>query len=228
TYEVSELDRFSCENGRWYRERLTRTSKQRMQLGNLMRNTDALSRKRYSMNAQLKTEGLTAELEAVILKEIDAFLTEKRIAEMPKVEFDLSKLEKIRSSADETAGMLLAVSDEAAAETDGGDERDPEIGAEREAPSPCAEEEIESGDTADDPAVSSLNKGERALLECLVRRQDYGPALRSLGMLPSVAADGINEKLMERFGDIVIIDNGAEYEIIDDYLDELKGLLGIK
>ena len=42
----------------------------------------------------------------------------------------------------------------------------------------------------------------------------------------SVLVDTINERLFDLFGDTVIIDDGGELALIEDYKDELKGIIG--
>ncbi|MBQ5488525.1 MAG: hypothetical protein IIT70_06710, partial [Clostridia bacterium] len=69
-------------------------------------------------------------------------------------------------------------------------------------------------------------EAERLLLALLIDGKPYQKELLTAGVLPSVAADSINEKLMDVINDMAIIDNGEKLEIIEDYVDELKGILG--
>ena len=44
-------------------------------------------------------------------------------------------------------------------------------------------------------------------------------------MLLSVVADSVNEKLFDLIGDTAIIFDGDNPELIEDYIDELKGII---
>ena len=46
--------------------------------------------------------------------------------------------------------------------------------------------------------------------------------------MPSLLADSINEQLFDSFGDTVIEFDGEDPQIIEDYAEELKGLLGLR
>lgn len=45
------------------------------------------------------------------------------------------------------------------------------------------------------------------------------------GQLASVLVDGINDKLFEHFGDTVIVYDGDDTVLLEDYMDELKGMI---
>lgn len=43
--------------------------------------------------------------------------------------------------------------------------------------------------------------------------------------MPSVVAEQINEKLFDQFADTVILFDGDTPELIEDYADDLKGMI---
>lgn len=71
-----------------------------------------------------------------------------------------------------------------------------------------------------DAASTPLSEDERHYLHCLLDHMDLS-WLREQGLLPSILADGINEKLYDHFGDIVLDEDG----VIEDYAQELRTLL---
>ena len=56
--------------------------------------------------------------------------------------------------------------------------------------------------------------------------EDYESFLHKKGIMLSVIVDCVNEKLFDLFGDTVIDFNGDVPELIEDYIEELKGIIG--
>ena len=50
--------------------------------------------------------------------------------------------------------------------------------------------------------------------------------LDEVGVMLSVLVDHINETLFDDFGDTVILFDGDQPELIEDYVEELRALLG--
>ena len=74
---------------------------------------------------------------------------------------------------------------------------------------------------------TDLSDDEFKFTSMLVRDENYKEYLKSRGIMLSVIIDSVNEKLYDIFGDTVIDFDGETPEIIEDYIDELKGLLKI-
>ena len=94
-------------------------------------------------------------------------------------------------------------------------EREPE--AEAEAPPAPAAQQAPSG------GESPLNEAERAFLACLLHGGDWKAA--GGRTMPSLLADAINEKLFDLFGDTVLAFDGDTPEPVEDYIEELKGIV---
>ena len=108
--------------------------------------------------------------------------------------------------------------------------------------SAAAEEALQSEETAEtaepettpaEPAApetpaadTRLSETERAFLHCLLEHQPYADLLRQGGVMLSVLVDHINETLFDDFGDTVILFDGDQPELIEDYVEELRALLG--
>ena len=70
-----------------------------------------------------------------------------------------------------------------------------------------------------------LDAPQLRLLRCLLTGEAYDGWLRAEGLLLSVLVDGINDQLYDRFADTVLLWDGDRPAVIEDYLDELKGLV---
>ena len=75
-------------------------------------------------------------------------------------------------------------------------------------------------------ADTRLSETEQAFLHCLLEHQPYANLLRQGGVMLSVLVDHINETLFDDFGDTVILFDGDQPELIEDYVEELRALLG--
>ena len=67
-----------------------------------------------------------------------------------------------------------------------------------------------------------LSPADQRFLKDLIEGKDYQTGLKEAHLLVTVAADAVNEKLFEEFGDSVIIFDGDDPVIVEDYAEELK------
>ena len=140
------------------------------------------------------------------LSPADGIFERKKREEAAKIEIDVSKLNGIRQAADITREKLI-VDDECEKE------EEPEITA--------AEPENAPGVPDDIP----LDAGEYSFMRCLLYGGDISAAAAEAGKLPSLIADSVNGKLFDLFGDTVIDFSGGGFVPIEDYIDELKGMI---
>ena len=120
----------------------------------------------------------------------------------------MSKLGSIRRSADSTMEKLLI------------DNEDDTV--QEAADTAPAEPEIQP----ESNASGLLNEAETAFLRALLCGGDWKAAAREHGTLPSLLADSVNDKLFDSFGDTVIDCSADVPELIEDYSDELKTIIG--
>ena len=103
------------------------------------------------------------------------------------------------------------------------DEESEEVFA--EAPSA---ETAEHNFPADEPEPCAnqtpLDDTEYRFMQCLLYGGDYNILIKK-GVMLSVIADSVNEKLFDEFGDTVIEFVGETPELIEDYADDLKGMI---
>lgn len=223
SYEVSPLNIYRCVKNHWTNERYYGTRSRNSKCGAIIKAIDAHLREKYSFSRKMKSDGETKLLAGIIDKEIELFLAEKKRRSMPVINIDVSKLGDIRVSAEKTRDKLMTDDEyDISGNTELFTADLPEIIAAETVVSAACEREASTAPQAD---KSPLDKGEYALLHALLYGGDYHAALGKGAML-SVLADGINEKLYDIIGDTVIEFDGDIPTLIDDYTDELKGIIG--
>lgn len=206
TYTVNEIHTYICKDGKWVCERYDGGRGRNKELGAMLRAVDCLMRQKYGFGSPLKEEPVAKFLRDIIFTEIDRYLERKRREAAPKIEIDVSKLQGIRRAADVTRDKLIV---------------DEELDEEpvSEAPQPQAEPESTEND-------AGLTGAEVRYLRALLDGGDPSAALREAGVPESVLVDAVNEKLFDRFGDTVLLFDGDAPELIEDYMEELKGIIG--
>ncbi len=200
-YEINDIYKYSCQSGKWSRERFFCYKGKNQQIGLLLKTVDFLMRQKYNFKSTLK-EGVTTKIFLdIINKEIEKYLEYKKEKERPKIEIDVSKLQNIRDTAMETRNKLIV---EEYQETE-----PPELTVEN--------------DTCTNTA--GLGENEYLLLQCLLYGKAYDGLLKAKGLMLSVLVDAVNESLFELFNDTVLVYDGDRPELIEDYTDELKGII---
>lgn len=230
-YEINELTHVRCRDGRWVREQFYTHQRRSSEAGAILKEIDYQMRQAYHMSSTLKPGGATKLAAGIIEKELAAWLAEQKAAETARaaraVSIDVSKLQDIRQAALNTQSRLLV-----------DDEDEPEIGPLPELPPVNAldvlleRQPVNASDvqSAAQPVVSpadelGLGGSEYRLLQCLLYGRPYADWVRAEGKLLSVLVDAINEQLYDRFADTVIEDNSGVPAVIEDYSEELKGVI---
>ncbi|MGN0579895.1 MAG: TerB N-terminal domain-containing protein [Ruminococcus sp.] len=214
-FEINEIHRYSCRNGIWRCKKLYGNRGKNSSLGELMKGIDSLMREKYGFPYKLKPTELPKNSVTLIKTEIEAFDEEKQRKKAARIEIDLSILSGIRAAADITRDKLLTEEDIS--------EQNDNINYDTEQDT----DTVYQSDDEQIPCNNDLLSTEEALfLTALINGGDWSAAARESGSMPSVLADSINEKLYDIFGDTVI-DFSADYpELIEDYTDDLKQLIG--
>lgn len=199
---INEIHTYSVRNGIWYCKRYYGKLQQNQQLGTLLRAVDAAMRERTGFKTLTPPE-MTKLLAGIVRKALDACEAEKQAQERQAVTIDLSRLSGIRAASDVTRDKLLVEEDAA-----------------------ISQPEPEPAQTAPEPAPDQpLSPHEYRFLQALLYGGDWRQTAKECGALPSVLADAVNEKLFDLFGDTVIDDAGDIPVLIEDYTDELKGMI---
>lgn len=210
-YEINDIYKYRCKNGIWTRKRFFFYGEKNKQIGALLKTIDFLMRQKYEFKSTLKTGKTTKLILNIANKEIDKYLETKKRNSLPKIEIDVSKLQTIRTAALETQTKLIV--DE--------DREEPAFPEPAAVQRPQALEPHVLEPEEEDITITGI---ESRFLKCLLYGKAYDELIRANGLMLSVLVDTVNEKLYDRFSDTVIIFTGDKPELIDDYIDELKGI----
>ena len=129
-------------------------------------------------------------------------------AARPKLTIDLTGLEQIRFDAAATRESLLTE-----------EERREEAEAEKAAAAPPPTATPGTGGLP-------LDDAEAKILRALLSGEDPSAILRAHHLLPSIAADKINEALFEEIGDTVLLCEGDALALVEDYAEDIAEILG--
>ena len=201
-FAVDAVRTYHCRNGFWSVQKYDCPDRPSTKLGKLVKTVDAVMRERCAYRYPIKRELDTKWIIKLIEEETQSLLAEKAAAQAKKVTIDFSRLSAIRQDALLTQDKLI-VEEEA---------------VESEIPEAAATETAES-----EIPQTLLTPEEYRLLQSLLYGRDLG-WVRSSGLMLSVLADGINEKLFDAFSDSVLTleDQPA---LVEDYIQDLKEMV---
>lgn len=206
-YELNGIQRFACKKGIWYFNGYPAIMKRNQDIGVMLKTVDCLLRQKLNVAPLQLPDKATKYLTQIAEKEIEQFLKAQRLAAAPKIEIDLSKLGEIRATADRTRNKLIT--EEEAVEV----ASTPQNAIPKPAPKP---QENSYG----------LTNDEYCMLYHLLYGGEEKPADTQRKIMPSLLADSINEKLFDRFSDTVIVFEDDKPVLLEDYKEELKGMIG--
>ncbi len=230
-FDVDEFHRYICSDGIWSHEILPHSIHVR-ELGDMLRYIDMRMRKAYRYKTLLKERTVTKQLAKTVDEALTMLEKEKIRREKANIVIDLTKLQTIRDASQITREKLI-VSDDTE-DTEDSDEifdecdknesallhmpQNPTKSAKSNTVKKPPESENENND-------SGLTSGETEILRCLLEGKDANAAARKNGLTLSIAVDSINEKMFDKFGDTVILFDADIPIILQDYAEELKGLI---
>ena len=209
-YIVNDIHSYICRNGKWYCRKIQSSRHRSVKLGEFVRAADQIMRQEFGYQHKLTSEVFSKQERSIINSAIAEYQKKKKITETVNIRIDTSKLSAIRKAADETRDKLLVDEDLI--------EQDIET-------SESVSGNVQNDDTNE---VRLLTDAESAYLTELIKGGDSAQTARKYDIMPSVLADSVNEKLFDIFNDTVILFDGDEPELIEDYTDELKDILHIK
>ena len=201
-YVLSECRSFRCRGGLWTVRTFETLSYDKARLQGFLHETDARLR-RYLKTGRYLRENTADEwavpyIDAVIEEDKKAVIEAAR----PKITIDLSGLEQIRRDAATTRESLLT---------------EDEIEEIAETAPPAFESE-----TSEFP----LDPVQIQILRALLEEWDAAEILKAHHLMPSMTADAINEALFDEIGDTVLLCEDDRLLLVDDYIEELKQILG--
>ncbi|MCD8082885.1 MAG: TerB N-terminal domain-containing protein [Clostridiales bacterium] len=199
-YHLSPAQRYFCEEKQWNMERDYLSPQRSRDLGVFVRTADRLIREAYDVKPPLKPGNETKTM----VQFISEAIAEQKKRTAAKIDFDLSKLSGIRKSSD-AVGQKLMTEEERYVET-------------------VSDEEIKA-DENPSPAECILSGDELRFLQILLYGGDLQGFLSEKHRMASVLAEAVNEQLYDEFADTVIEFDGNTPVLVEDYLDDLKGMI---
>lgn len=200
-YKINEIRIISCLNGAWSCESYPYKEKNK-HIGDFLKSVDSILRERFGYSEKLECEDVSKIVVSIIQREVDKIIVKKSETKTKKIEIDISKLEDIRKASEITRDKLIVE----------------EVYESEEIPEMTTPENSAMDDTP-------LNTSEYEFLKTLIYGGDWRKVAESVKSMPSILADAVNEKLFDFFGDTVIDFSGDVPELIEDYIDELKGMI---
>lgn len=199
-YTVSDICKYTCRNGAWQCEKYFGAKGKNRPLGAILKTVDCVMREKYGYTPLLKPEKTTKILLSIINRELEDYLERKRAAAARVIEIDVSKLGDIRRSSLKTQSKLII-------------DEEPD---EHEMP-------LTESEPNEPQGMAGLSDDEYTLLRCLLLGEDCRERLG--GAMLSVIADSVNEKLFDLLGDTAIVFDGDTPTVLEDYIEELKGII---
>lgn len=220
TYKVNDVLKYTCREGKWSCEQFFGSRTPNKELGILFKNIDNVMRKKLGVKPELKNVVENKLVTDLITAELESLENLRKKERLDSISIDLSKLDNIRNAADITRDKLIV------------EETDQDLLGENISPIPRASEPEKEEQKAEENRAEAfktvnntvLSGNEFYLLHCLLTGAEYKDTLRKKGLMVSVLVDSINEALFDEFGDTVIDFNGDTPKVIEDYLEDLKGL----
>lgn len=239
-YLLDDVHGYQCRNGHWSCTRIYGTGGKSAKLGDIMRAVDRKLRLALGYKHALKPKPLPKYLEQAIDQEIVAWLTWKEAHAPRRIAIDRSQLSSIRAAAATCREALLTDEERADAVA--------EVAAKIPAPAAVA---LEAGaevatlpagpapitstaptvETAPAPTAaetaSPLAPVHAAYLCALLAGDEAtrAAAVTEARISEDMLIDAINEALFDLVGDTVIEIGEAGAQIIEDYEDDIRGVL---
>ncbi|MCI5723952.1 MAG: TerB N-terminal domain-containing protein [Erysipelotrichaceae bacterium] len=202
TYQINETRSYQLSNGTWYIEKYYPSAGNKRLFRGFVHGTEMLLRKYMNAGRDLKNKPEDAWVIDAISDIIQTQKEEDMQALSPKVEIDLSNLEKIRIDASITRDNLL---------TD--EERLQDI------------DEVEP-ETNTAHQIDGLDEIHTQILMHVVENKDITQLLRDHHLMASIVMDTINEALFDTIGDNVLEMDDDQLRLVEDYREEVLEELG--
>lgn len=201
-YVLNECRSYRCKAGLWTVRAFEMLTYDKQRFQGFLHETDAKLRRYLKTGHYLKEAPGGGWAIPYIDSVIEADKKAALEAARPKITIDLSGLNKIRADAAGTRDSLLT---------------------EEELAEP---EEIVEAPVEQDAADLPLDAVQCQILRSLLRGKDAAPILKENHLMPSIAADVINEALFDEIGDSVMICEDDRLTLVEDYTEDLAELLG--
>lgn len=226
-YALNEFRVYRRRGGLWRMEAYDKANFKTARLRSFMRAADVRLRQYLKVGRPMELLPEESWIVPYIDDVIEADKKALREAARQKIRIDPAGLEKIRADATITLGRLLTEEEK----------------LELTAPDAIGEQTSETSETADTAAKAGHGAGTEAaqavapeelpldeiqlqIVRMLLHGEDAGAFIKARRLMPSMVADGVNEALFDEIGDNVILCDGDDLSLAEDYIEDIERLLG--
>lgn len=228
TYELNSSRFYRFKRGEWRECGYQMFYFDKRLLTGLLKETDRRLRLYLKTGHPLKERKEAAWAVPYIEAVIEADRQAKIKAARPKITIDFSGLDKIRQDALETQDSLLTEEENPAAAVDNALCKNSDASMPPESAVPTEPSSTDIRDSTSIPSGISLPLDDMQiqLLQMLLRGEPVQELIAAQRGMPSVIADAINEALFDFIGDTVVECDGKTIILVEDYRDDIIGILG--
>ena len=213
-YEIGPNRRYVCCKGVWTEERFEQLYSDHQRLTSFMRAADRILRRHFKTGHYLKTKENEVWAEKYVYAAIESAEREMRKASRPKVDIDLTGLDRIREDAEFTKQSLIV-----------------EEEADFEQSEPASDANMSSVTISNQPSSDSFSEElpldalhQKILAEIICGNSADG-LIRDAHLMKSIVVDTINEVLFEEIGDNVLEMQSEQITLIEDYREDVAELI---
>ena len=221
-YEFFPNLKYTLRNGTWYIEHYNLSYYNKRLINNFVNAVDLKLRQHFHTGSPLKESEAYHQFYPLIDRAIKQLDEEFR----PKIEVDLSSLTQIREDSATTRDSLLTDEDR-----DLGWSADGSSANNCGADIPALQSDTQTTDT---PIVETHDRAslqpptdpiETQILRALLTTGDASSIIKANHLMPTIAAEKINEAYYDQFADNIVDCDGETITIVEDYMEELKEIL---
>ena len=209
SFQLNACRKYQCEHGEWQVYSYETLYFDRGRFYGFLHETDRQLRLYLKTGHPLKEKAEEAWAKPIAAAVIEADRKQKEEAARPKIVLNLSGLDQIRKDALATRDSLLT------------EEEKQEMAEAEESPEKAEPEAVSQAM----PAVP-LDDIQLQILRALLAGQSADAIIRERRLLPSVVVDSINEAFYDEIGDSVLEENGGGIALVEDYIEDIRRLVG--
>ncbi len=195
-FQLTPMQTYHCINKQWYVRKPYLKQEKEDHVTGLLHYIDRMIRKKYGLKT-IKPHRFEKMFETLVIKQMRQPLQHAK----QEIQFDLSILDQIRQTSEETSQKIMTEEEMMHEET-----------------------EIALVTETDENHLG-LDENQFFVLSSLLSGKEIQTYIQQKHLMLSVIVDAINEVLFDTFNDTVIEFDGINATIIEDYIDELKGMI---
>lgn len=228
-YTLDPCRSYRYHNGIWTQRRYESLFFDKKKMQSFLRGTDRNLRKILKTGYYLREKEDEEWVQPYVEAAVAADKEEEKRARIAEIRIDATHLQTIRQDADITRDSLLMEEETGEEPYSPANLQSSEDGNKIDSLKEKSNNEryLDSDTDSDsDPYLSGLNPLYIRVLQKLLRGESPEGDLKAAHVLPSVAADQINEALFDEIGDTILTCEGDSMELVEDYREDLEGVVG--